>query len=503
MPWMKRPLPRRRWFRYSLRTFFLVVTVLAAFLGWRMHIVRERAAILSWLQFREAEVTAPAEAMVLDDAFGPVAGVRRWYRSLFLGAPVSEVYLPSHVPGESVARVQRAFPEAEIIPPRISKPLTDAQFVALKSQQDAQFDVFSRLRLELVPANDAAYVNWTIIGRQPTPSRDELASVMPTLAQELEDAATDAPCGYSVEDQVEWLGDAQQLRVLWSQLSNRPEKLSQADAIRVAGLEMLTTRAQLNPQGDLSADAEYAELLLDFELVSCQDQPKSDSPLSPGERRWHAATMLAQRLCEAAEAMTDGKDSPLYKLVRSWERLRDSRLAAADLTDDDDARRTAWREFSAAAATRQRAVEAPLETDEESRQADNYYLLQTCIAAADAALARLESDDDAALLAARREVEVSSRSFRNVQIGFEAGFDSPADYASSLRRSIKARRELARLDPADADALAWARARADDLRKQFVRGHARTGTIDQYGCLYLLLLFDPVFQPAPESAASK
>ncbi len=44
---MSRPMtiaPKRRWFNYSLRTLFVVVTVLCVWLGWNVNIVQQRRA---------------------------------------------------------------------------------------------------------------------------------------------------------------------------------------------------------------------------------------------------------------------------------------------------------------------------------------------------------------------------------------------------------------------------------------------------------------------------
>ena len=38
--------PPRRWFRFSLRTMLIVVTALACWLGWELHIVHERRRLL-------------------------------------------------------------------------------------------------------------------------------------------------------------------------------------------------------------------------------------------------------------------------------------------------------------------------------------------------------------------------------------------------------------------------------------------------------------------------
>ena len=43
--------PRRHWFRFSLRTLFVVVTVFGiglAWLGWELQLVRRRTALMDW-----------------------------------------------------------------------------------------------------------------------------------------------------------------------------------------------------------------------------------------------------------------------------------------------------------------------------------------------------------------------------------------------------------------------------------------------------------------------
>jgi hypothetical protein len=39
--------PKRRWFSYSLRTLFALVTVFGVWLGWNLHQVRERGRVLA------------------------------------------------------------------------------------------------------------------------------------------------------------------------------------------------------------------------------------------------------------------------------------------------------------------------------------------------------------------------------------------------------------------------------------------------------------------------
>src|SRR6185295_19980991 len=50
MPMTTPPSPRRRWFRFSLRTLLVVVTLLCVWLGWQIHAVRQRSAIIAELR---------------------------------------------------------------------------------------------------------------------------------------------------------------------------------------------------------------------------------------------------------------------------------------------------------------------------------------------------------------------------------------------------------------------------------------------------------------------
>jgi hypothetical protein len=42
--------PRRRWFSFSLRTLFVLVTLLSVWLGYELKIVRERRALVTWIE---------------------------------------------------------------------------------------------------------------------------------------------------------------------------------------------------------------------------------------------------------------------------------------------------------------------------------------------------------------------------------------------------------------------------------------------------------------------
>ena len=47
---MDSPKPKRRWFRYSLRTMFVVVTLVCGWLWWQLRIVHQRRGMLKWIE---------------------------------------------------------------------------------------------------------------------------------------------------------------------------------------------------------------------------------------------------------------------------------------------------------------------------------------------------------------------------------------------------------------------------------------------------------------------
>jgi hypothetical protein len=106
--------PRRRWFRFafSLRTLFVVVTVLACWLGWERQIVRNRAATK-----RRAEKEAfgfdtewPATAKPKPTHIGAIP----WHRRLLGDEGYMIIWVPGgHPPPESLREeVRLAFPES-------------------------------------------------------------------------------------------------------------------------------------------------------------------------------------------------------------------------------------------------------------------------------------------------------------------------------------------------------------------------------------------------------
>ena len=43
------PVAKRRWFRFNLRTLFLVLTVFACWLGYHVHWIRQRDQARAWI----------------------------------------------------------------------------------------------------------------------------------------------------------------------------------------------------------------------------------------------------------------------------------------------------------------------------------------------------------------------------------------------------------------------------------------------------------------------
>ena len=107
-----RPKTKRRWFRFSLRTLFVVVTVLGAGAGWVVY-------QLNWIRQRDAVLKR--EEIVFLTRLNPVPGQSwnsppwplAWFGAEAAGSP--EFLLPDTTPDEDVARIQRLFPETRVV----------------------------------------------------------------------------------------------------------------------------------------------------------------------------------------------------------------------------------------------------------------------------------------------------------------------------------------------------------------------------------------------------
>ena len=115
--------PKRRWFRFSLRTMFVAVTVLCLCLGlgWQLKIVRERKAIIAEIgeafiriQRRDCR-TRPLEDWSDDEKSSGYAYARRPRIMLLLGdRSYVRIFLPEKLDSSLLIRAEFAFPESEL-----------------------------------------------------------------------------------------------------------------------------------------------------------------------------------------------------------------------------------------------------------------------------------------------------------------------------------------------------------------------------------------------------
>jgi len=118
--------PKRRWFRFSLRTLFVVVTVFAVWLGLEVKFVRDRQA---WMQANRALVR-PGEPVPVGATVGmyihshATTGNFSFWRRWLGDAPVSSIVFPESWINnvERQNRVKRLFPEAELFQVSAIKP---------------------------------------------------------------------------------------------------------------------------------------------------------------------------------------------------------------------------------------------------------------------------------------------------------------------------------------------------------------------------------------------
>lgn len=112
--------PQRRWFSFSLRTMFLLVTALCCWLAWESSVVRGRQALLRELRSRPGiQITlAEARAMQLPPGTVPppaarVSLVRRWLGDQAI-QEISYARGYHNLSPADLKRIARTFPEAEL-----------------------------------------------------------------------------------------------------------------------------------------------------------------------------------------------------------------------------------------------------------------------------------------------------------------------------------------------------------------------------------------------------
>lgn len=113
---------RRRWFRFSLRTFFVIVALLAVPIAWvakEAARVRERTAVAQWMSdhstFSKDGTPTPPGAYMRGwhfDGYPP----NWWNNVLGEWQGVAAVWYPTTATPVEIDRVQKAFPEATVRP---------------------------------------------------------------------------------------------------------------------------------------------------------------------------------------------------------------------------------------------------------------------------------------------------------------------------------------------------------------------------------------------------
>ena len=91
------PMPHR--FRFSLRTLFVVVTVVAVAVGWRLHRIRERMDYLQRFEYDRSLVSGDAE---IPTVFQQLIGYRVPQRILYVAEP-------------EASRAEAMFPEFDVV----------------------------------------------------------------------------------------------------------------------------------------------------------------------------------------------------------------------------------------------------------------------------------------------------------------------------------------------------------------------------------------------------
>ncbi len=119
------PAPNRQWIRFSLRTLFVVVTVFAVWLGWNLHIVRQREHVLDSLEpdhriFAEGEY---ANLAIVEDKphvakrglLSPSGSLPVSWRLLGARPIAMTIYAQVGVLNHKAQPIRALFPESQVV----------------------------------------------------------------------------------------------------------------------------------------------------------------------------------------------------------------------------------------------------------------------------------------------------------------------------------------------------------------------------------------------------
>jgi hypothetical protein len=110
------PAPKRRWFRWSLRTMFVVALLVACGFGYPLNWIRQRHALIEAPERTgvEAEYGVAIVPMSLRATARVETNAAPWPLRWLGERGVSTLYVRDDMPDPEVARIRALFPEAEI-----------------------------------------------------------------------------------------------------------------------------------------------------------------------------------------------------------------------------------------------------------------------------------------------------------------------------------------------------------------------------------------------------
>ncbi len=107
--------PRGNWFRLSLRTVFILITVLCCFLGWELSIVKQRQALLKDLRTKGGYSITTADFIRKNNPTATALANVPLRRRLLGDEAIQEIgYSWPQPTKDELARISKTFPEAKV-----------------------------------------------------------------------------------------------------------------------------------------------------------------------------------------------------------------------------------------------------------------------------------------------------------------------------------------------------------------------------------------------------
>lgn len=117
--------PPRRWFKFSLRTLFVVITLFAVWLGWEMKFIRARQAMHRWFEDNnwcceattdmwDAGIELHATSYSYSDIQNRVAVAIPFWRRWLGDDRYEYILYPRDAQTDDIELAKRLFPEADI-----------------------------------------------------------------------------------------------------------------------------------------------------------------------------------------------------------------------------------------------------------------------------------------------------------------------------------------------------------------------------------------------------